>query len=81
MFNKKCVCVAGIFGWWYDFSENEKAAVIGGPLLFIIIIVITCCWFCGCCSGCCRVQKTRSFRLNFALFIIVFKSRSRHNYV
>jgi len=54
IFNKKRVLVAGIFGWWYNFSDIEKAAVIGGPLLFIIIIVITCCCFCSCCNGWCN---------------------------
>ena len=54
IFNKKCVLVAGIFGWWYDFSDIEKAAVIGGPLLFIILLIIACC----CCCGCCRSRPT-----------------------
>ena len=54
IFNKKCVLVAGIFGWWYDFSDIEKAAVIGGPLLFIIILITACC----CCCGCCRSRPT-----------------------
>ena len=54
IFNKKCVLVAGIFGWWYDFSDIEKAAVIGGPLLFIMILIIACC----CCCGCCRSRPT-----------------------
>ena len=48
IFNIKCVFVAGIFGWWYDFSDIEKAAVIGGPLLFIMILIIACCCCCGC---------------------------------
>ena len=54
IFNKKCVLVAGIFGWWYDFSDIEKAAVIGGPLLFIMILIIACC----CCCGCCRSRPS-----------------------
>ena len=54
IFNEKCVLVAGIFGWWYNFSDIEKAAVIGGPLLFIIIVVVACC----CCCGCCRSRPT-----------------------
>ena len=54
IFNKKCVLVAGIFGWWYNFSDIEKAAVIGGPLLFIMILIIACC----CCCGCCRSRPT-----------------------
>ncbi|CAH3158493.1 unnamed protein product, partial [Porites lobata] len=45
---------AGIFGWWYDFSDIERAAVIGGPLLFIMILIIACC----CCCGCCRSRPT-----------------------
>ena len=51
IFNKNSVFVAGIFGWWYNFSDIEKAAVIGGPLLFIIILIITCCCSCGCCRS------------------------------
>ena len=51
IFNQKCVFVAGILGWWYDFSDIEKAAVIGGPLLFIIILIIACCCCCGCCGS------------------------------
>ena len=54
IFNIKCVFVAGIFGWWYNFSDIKKAAVIGGPLLFIIILIIACC----CCCGCCRSRPT-----------------------
>ena len=54
IFNQKCVFVAGILGWWYDFSDIEKAAVIGGPLLFIIILIIACC----CCCGCCKSRPT-----------------------
>ena len=54
IFNEKCVLVAGIFGWWYNFSDIEKAAVIGGPLLFIIIVIVACC----CCCGCCRSRPT-----------------------
>ena len=53
IFNKKCVLVAGIFGWWYNFSDIEKAAVIGAPLLFIILIIA-----CYCCCGCCRSRPT-----------------------
>lgn len=44
----------GIFGWWYNFSDIEKAAVIGGPLLFIMILIIACC----CCCGCCRSRSS-----------------------
>ena len=54
IFNIKCVFVAGIFGWWYNFSDIEKAAVIGGPLVFIMILIIACC----CCCGCCRSRPS-----------------------
>lgn len=42
----------GVFGWWYDLNDIEKAAVIGGPILLIIIIACCCCCCCGCCGYC-----------------------------